>query len=194
MSGNVTNAIRAICGSIAVALVAVVMSGASAQAESLKQQYSGTAESYVPAIWVDPDGCEHWAMDDGTEGYMTPNRMPDGTPVCHRGNPCLVMNSDQLFATGKSAISADSKRRLAAFFKTSGATAYVIDGHTDPRGGSAYNLNLSLQRANSVANVAREVGVPVSKVRGFGPTEPIASNNTAEGMARNRRVEIFCIR
>lgn len=36
---------------------------------------------YVPGIWVDPDGCEHWVMDDGAEGYMTPNIRPDGRPV-----------------------------------------------------------------------------------------------------------------
>ena len=29
------------------------------------------AERYVPTIWVDPDGCEHWVMDDGAEGYMS---------------------------------------------------------------------------------------------------------------------------
>ena len=30
-------------------------------------------ETYEPGIWVDPDGCQHWVMDDGFEGYMTPN-------------------------------------------------------------------------------------------------------------------------
>ena len=42
------------------------------------------SERYIPGIWVDPDGCEHWVMDDGWEGYMTPNVTPDGIPVCRR--------------------------------------------------------------------------------------------------------------
>jgi hypothetical protein len=32
----------------------------------------------VPSVWVDPDGCERWAMDDGVEGYMTPHFTQDG--------------------------------------------------------------------------------------------------------------------
>ena len=42
------------------------------------------AERYIPGIWIDPDGCEHWVMDDGMEGYMTPHVRRDGTPVCNR--------------------------------------------------------------------------------------------------------------
>ena len=33
-------------------------------------------------IWVDPEGCDHWIIDDGAEGYMSARRAPDGTPVC----------------------------------------------------------------------------------------------------------------
>lgn len=40
------------------------------------------AERYTPTIWVDPDGCEHWVMDDGAEGFMTPHLQPNGMPVC----------------------------------------------------------------------------------------------------------------
>ena len=40
------------------------------------------AERYQPTIWVDPDGCEHWVMDDGWEGFMTPHVLPNGKPVC----------------------------------------------------------------------------------------------------------------
>jgi hypothetical protein len=41
-------------------------------------------ERYSPGIWVDPDGCQHWVMDDGFEGYMSPHLRRDGTPVCNR--------------------------------------------------------------------------------------------------------------
>lgn len=33
-------------------------------------------------IWVDPEGCDHWIIDDGAEGYMSARRYPDGRPVC----------------------------------------------------------------------------------------------------------------
>lgn len=42
------------------------------------------AERFTPTIWVDPDGCEHWVLDDGAEGFMTPHVTRDGRPVCNR--------------------------------------------------------------------------------------------------------------
>ncbi|MGR3463746.1 hypothetical protein [Limimaricola sp.] len=36
----------------------------------------------VAGIWVDPDGCDHWIIDDGVEGYMSERLTPDGRPVC----------------------------------------------------------------------------------------------------------------
>jgi hypothetical protein len=36
-------------------------------------------------VWVDPDGCDHWIIDDGSESYMTPRVHPDGRPVCRAG-------------------------------------------------------------------------------------------------------------
>lgn len=41
-------------------------------------------------IWIDPNGCHHWIIDDGVEGYMDARRYPDGRPVC---NPTAVRNS-----------------------------------------------------------------------------------------------------
>jgi len=151
-------------------------------------------EAYVPTIWVDPDGCEHWVMDDGWEGYMTPRVTRDGIPVCRRGNTCAVMNSDQLFATDSARISAQGKARLAEFFRTAGATSYVIAGHTDSRASDEYNMRLSLNRANSVARVAQGVGARIADVRGYGERMPKASNRSAAGMRENRRVEIICLR
>ncbi len=152
------------------------------------------AERYVPGIWVDPDGCEHWVMDDGAEGYMTPHVTRQGIPVCRRMNMCGVMNSDQFFATDSARISPAGQHRLAQFFASASATAFVISGHTDSRASDEYNLNLSLRRATAVARVAQSVGARVADVRGFGERMPRASNATHEGMALNRRVEIFCIR
>ena len=41
-------------------------------------------------IWIDPNGCHHWIIDDGVEGYMDARRYPDGRPVC---DPSAVRNS-----------------------------------------------------------------------------------------------------
>ncbi len=36
----------------------------------------------TPGIWIDPEGCDHWIIDDGLEGYMSERLTPDGLPVC----------------------------------------------------------------------------------------------------------------
>jgi hypothetical protein len=36
----------------------------------------------VAGVWIDPDGCDHWIIDDGVEGYLTDRMTPDGRPVC----------------------------------------------------------------------------------------------------------------
>ncbi len=169
----------------ALAAVAVVALAGAAQAKS---------ERYVPGIWVDPDGCEHWVMDDGIEGYMTPHVNRQGIPVCRRGNVCGVMNSDQLFATDSAHISSSGKQRLASFFRQSTARAYIIAGHTDARASDEYNMRLSYRRAISVAKVAKATGANIIDVRGYGERLPRASNRTAAGMQKNRRVEIICVR
>ena len=151
-------------------------------------------EQYIPGIWVDPDGCEHWVMDDGVEGYMSPHVDRKGIPVCRRGNTCGVMNTDQFFATDSYKISSQGRARLAEFFKQANATAYVITGHTDSRASDEYNLRLSYNRAMSVASVGKSVGARVVDIRGYGERWPVATNGTAAGMAKNRRVEIICIR
>ena len=154
---------------------------------------SSKTERYVPGIWVDPDGCEHWVMDDGAEGYMTPHVSREGIPVCRRGNPCAVMNSDQLFATDSASISSSGRSKLDSFFRGANVTSFIIDGHTDSRASDAYNMSLSKRRAEAVARVAKSTGAR-TQVRWYGERVPIASNRSASGMAKNRRVEITCVK
>ncbi len=171
------------------ALMALGLMAGAANAQNVVN-----GERYVPGIWVDPDGCEHWVMDDGAEGYMTPHTTREGIPVCRRVNTCAVMNSDQLFATDSARISAAGRARLEEFFRNAGAIAYSINGHTDARASDEYNMALSLRRARAVAAIGRSVGARIASVRGYGERQPIATNSTAAGMAKNRRVEIQCIR
>jgi len=67
-----------------------------------------------------------------------------------------------------------------------------IYGHTDSDGSDAYNQGLSERRAQSVQAYLAAHGVQAARLatRGFGETQPIASNDTVEGKAQNRRVEI----
>lgn len=143
-------------------------------------------------VWVDGDGCQHWWADGGTEGYMVPRRNPKtGKPVCVTQAGSLVEGTDAYFATASATLTAAGRSKLEAFFRQDGAFSYSIAGHTDSRGSDAYNQGLSEARAAAVADVARSVGAVVETVTGYGESKPAASNATAEGMAKNRRVEVL---
>lgn len=74
-------------------------------------------------------------------------------------------------------------------------TQILVVGHTDDVGSEEYNLQLSLRRANAVAEYLIAQGVEEYRLgtEGHGEIEPIASNDTPAGRARNRRVEIFVV-
>jgi len=188
---DISKTVRSVLGGLAAVALGLAVSADAGLAQ--QGQRTVTGEVYTPGIWVDPDGCEHWVMDDGFEGYMTPHVTRQGIPVCRRGNVCGVMESDQFFATDSHHISTAGQRRLQEFFQKTGATSYIITGHTDSRASDSYNMKLSYRRANSVARVAQSVGARIADVRGYGERMPKATNNTAAGMQKNRRVEIICI-
>ena len=181
---------RAVLGGLAAAILGLT----SVLGTGVEAQDTVRGQRYDPTIWIDPDGCEHWVFDDGAEGYMDPHLRRDGTPVCHRGDVCGVMPTDQLFATDRYAISAANQQRLQQFFRQANARAFIITGHTDSRASDEYNMRLSWNRANAVARVAQSVGANIIEVRGYGERNPRATNSTAEGMQQNRRVEVICIR
>ena len=68
-----------------------------------------------------------------------------------------------------------------------------VEGHTDSIGSEAYNQKLSERRAKAVRDYLVSQGIDASRIttRGFGKSKPVASNDTAEGRAENRRVEII---
>lgn len=195
MVNTISKAIRAVASLSLAAVIALPMAFAPTSSDAQTKSQEGRDRGvYTPTIWVDPDGCEHWVMDDGAEGYMTPHTTRQGIPVCRRGNVCGVMNSDQFFATDSYRIHKAGKARLTNFFKTTGAVSYIITGHTDSRASDAYNMRLSYNRANAVAGIAASTGARIADVRGYGERMPVAANNSSHGMAKNRRVEIICIR
>ncbi len=71
-------------------------------------------------------------------------------------------------------------------------TSIIVEGHTDDRGADAENLRLSQNRADAVKDLLVSRGVINSRIRsiGYGESQPVADNNSAEGRQKNRRVEI----
>ena len=104
-----------------------------------------------------------------------------------------------LFDTGKSTLKPESDKLLneiATIMKDHPEVKKVtVEGHTDNVGGAALNRRLSQARANAVMAALVKLGVEKNRLeaKGFGPSRPIAPNDTAEGRDANRRVE-FVIR
>jgi outer membrane protein OmpA-like peptidoglycan-associated protein len=108
----------------------------------------------------------------------------------------LIVNmSDVLFDTGKYSLRPLAREKLA---KVAGIVSghpglkLDVEGHTDSVGGDEYNQRLSEQRSATVRDYLTQQGMAVSSVtaKGFGETQPVASNDTAKGRQQNRRVEL----
>jgi outer membrane protein OmpA-like peptidoglycan-associated protein len=109
----------------------------------------------------------------------------------------LEIKEQVFFATGKAVIQPRSFKMLDQVAKVlrehPEVDLMVIEGHTDNRGNAEANRKLSLARAESVKKYLVIEGVEESRLqaRGFGPDQPIASNDTEKGRAANRRVEFI---
>ncbi|WP_339452990.1 OmpA family protein [Pseudomonas sp. JAI120] len=91
--------------------------------------------------------------------------------------------------------STDIVQRIGKALLDVGIERVRIDGHTDASGTETYNQQLSLRRAQSVATVLQGVGMREDNIqlRGLGSSNPVATNDTAEGRTENRRVAIVVI-
>jgi outer membrane protein OmpA-like peptidoglycan-associated protein len=108
----------------------------------------------------------------------------------------LIMNlSDVLFDFGKYTLKPETREKLA---KVSGILLthpdmhLQVEGYTDNVGSDEFNQKLSEQRADSVRDYLISQGISADSItaKGFGKSNPIASNDTAKGRQQNRRVEI----
>lgn len=106
----------------------------------------------------------------------------------------VTISGSVVFATGKSTLlpSAQSRLRDVAKALKDDNRPFEIIGHTDSKGSDQLNDRLSQERADAVKKFLVAQGVDDSRIRtmGMGEKQPIADNNTAEGRANNRRVEI----
>ena len=119
-------------------------------------------------------------------------KTPRGARVDDRG--CWVIE-DYVFDTNSARIRPEHIEQLQAvldLLHQNQSLRIRLDGHTDNTGTAEYNFNLAEKRAESVRAFLVKGGIQTDrlKVRGFGPRQPIASNTTAEGRQKNRRVEI----
>ncbi|MCQ2140935.1 MAG: OmpA family protein [Bacteroidales bacterium] len=108
----------------------------------------------------------------------------------------VTFDSGILFKTNSSTLSADSKAALKDFAQKMSdmvETDITVYGHTDNTGSDAVNEKLSAQRANSVSTYLQSLGIDKSRIvsEGKSYSMPVATNETAEGRAQNRRVEIY---
>jgi outer membrane protein OmpA-like peptidoglycan-associated protein len=100
-----------------------------------------------------------------------------------------------LFDFDKAVIRPDGQPVLdeaVQLLKDEGDVAIIAEGHTDSVGTDEYNQELSLRRANAVRDYLIAHGIAAARIRidGFGESRPVASNDTADGRAQNRRVEL----
>ncbi len=111
------------------------------------------------------------------------------------GNIDLVMPGNITFSFDDATLSSSFKPtldKLASTMNQYDKTRVTIAGHTDSRGDASYNMNLSRNRANSVANYLSARGVSSNRINvvAYGESRPVADNNTDYGRQQNRRVEL----
>ncbi len=136
------------------------------------------------------------AYMDAQERKLREQTAGSGVDVIRDGdNLVLRMPSGITFTTDSAAVQPQFRPTLdevSSVLAQYPKTYIDVYGHTDSDGSDAYNQTLSERRAQSVADYLTSRGVQSARIatRGFGETQPIASNATAEGKASNRRVEI----
>jgi len=108
----------------------------------------------------------------------------------------ITLSGSVLFTSAKAELLPAAQLKLNdvanALIKEDPLSKIVVEGHTDSQGGVPYNQDLSQRRAQAVRDYLVSRGIASDRVtaQGFGPTRAIADNNSAEGRANNRRVEI----
>ena len=117
----------------------------------------------------------------------TIQRVGEGIAVTFESGILFPFNSTEILPAGKSNL-----QELAKSLEKYPNSDVLIVGHTDSVGTDAYNLDLSQRRALAASTYLQSLAVPASRLRtaGKGESEPIQPNDTEEGRAKNRRVEI----
>jgi OOP family OmpA-OmpF porin len=148
---------------------------------------------------VDGLGCE---LDDDKDGVVNLNDScpdtPEGFKVDEVGCP-IVKTLKLHFEFGSAKIAPESEAvvaEYAQFLKESPSYKAIVMGHTDNVGSDQSNKALSEARAQSVKAMLVENGIDPQRLKteGKGESQPVASNDTAEGRAKNRRIEVWLLK
>lgn len=107
----------------------------------------------------------------------------------------ITFDSGLLFETNSAGLQNETKSNLDALSKTLNKyddTAVLIEGHTDNTGEAGYNQSLSVRRASSVESYLSTKGVQSARIttKGYGESQPLATNENEMGRSKNRRVEV----
>ena len=136
---------------------------------------------------------------DQQEAELRRDLGNDRVTITNTGDRLIVsFPEDILFAVNSFAVRPGLQSDISALASSlqqyPDSTVQIV-GHTDSDGDAAFNQQLSERRANAVADVLLNNGVPLNRVRTFGrgESQPIATNLTPEGKAQNRRVEIVIL-
>ncbi|MCK4703914.1 MAG: OmpA family protein, partial [Gammaproteobacteria bacterium] len=111
----------------------------------------------------------------------------------------LTLDSGVIFGFNQSRLSSESVAQLdevIAKIMAYTQSTITVDGHTDDRGTDDYNMDLSQQRANAVAEyISQHLPQTQTKIKavGYGEQRPVSTNDTEAGRQQNRRVEIIVI-
>ncbi len=120
------------------------------------------------------------------------SRVGEGINVTFTEDAGVYFDTNKTNIKGTSATTLD---KLAGIFKEYPNSNILVEGHTDSAGSDEYNWKLSQQRAESVSNYLISQGISAGRftTKWYGETQPKESNETAEGKAQNRRVELAII-
>ena len=130
-------------------------------------------------------------------GKLAKLEMVPPVPSIEANSLLITLDSAVLFDVDKYDVRVHPEaeevlKNLAIVLKEMDVKNFEIDGHTDSDGSEEYNQVLSEKRANSVKNFLVSQGVTAEiTTKGYGESKPVASNDTAEGKQKNRRVEII---
>ena len=127
---------------------------------------------------------------------VKPAAAPVDATVCQQLFSELLSNGKIRFESGRATIDLDSAGLLDRLIETAlrcPTASIEIAGHTDADGEDAFNQALSEKRAQAVADYLVKAGLPANRftASGYGSTQPVATNDTDEGKARNRRIEFM---
>ena len=150
-----------------------------------------------------------WGGFHGNKNYMSNFRFAKGGNELYERNATDMsavekaiaetgkfVTNNILFETGKATLKPESMaeiQKVADFMKKNPSVRFEVQGHTDNQGSDAVNDPLSQQRAEAVVKALEQLGCDPFNMRavGKGSHEPVASNSTDEGRAKNRRVEFI---